>query len=186
VFALLLRFAAGLAVISVAIVGLGYLGHEPAEAFARGFVARLGLLGLALGTMMADGMHFPVPPQFYMLLGVASGIPGPKTFATVAGASVLAGVLGYTVSYLASHVSFIARATERHRDVLLRMFALYGYRSAIVASLLPIPYSVLCAAAGVNRMPRGFIALVSLGRIPKLFAFYVLIQHGWALFGQNN
>lgn len=186
VIALIMRFLGGLVIVSVVIAGLGYLARGPAEALARGFVAQLGLGGLALGTLLADGFQFPVPPQFYMLLGVASGIPGLHTFATVATASVVAGCLGYSLANLASHISFIARATARYRDVLARMFAIYGYRAPLVASLLPIPYSVLCAAAGVNRMPRLFIGLVSLCRVPKLLAFFWLIQQGWALFRRTG
>ena len=179
--ALIMRFLATLVMVSVAVAALGYLAREPAEALARGFVAKLGLGGLALGTLLADGLQFPVPPQFYMLLGVDSGIPATETFATVAAASVVAGCLGYSLAQLASRLPRVARATERHRDVLGRMFTLYGYSSAFVASLLPIPYSVLCAASGLNRLPRRFLLLVSLCRVPKLLLFFWLVQHGWAL-----
>jgi membrane protein YqaA with SNARE-associated domain len=179
--ALIMRFLGGLVIVSVLMATLGYLAREPAQALARAFVAKLGLAGLALGSLLADGLMFPVPPQFYMLLSVASGMPSLPTFAAICGGSVVAGCLGYALAQLASRLTWVARATERHRDVLSRVFSLYGYKAALVASLLPIPYSVLCQAAGVNRLPRRFLALLSLCRIPKLLGFYWLVRAGWSL-----
>lgn len=186
VTALIVRFFVGLVLVSVVIAGIGYLAREPAETLARAFVARLGLAGLSLGTLLADGLHFPVPPQFYMLLGIAAGIPGLHNFATIAGSSLVAGCLGYGVAFMVSRLAIISRVTQRNREILARVFARYGYRGALVASLLPIPYSVLCWVAGLNGMPRRFVALLSLCRIPKLLAFYWLIQRGWALMGTSG
>lgn len=182
VIALIMRFLAALVIVSVLAAGLGYVARAPAEALARAFVAKLGLAGFALGTLLADGLQFPVPPQFYMLLGVASGVPAMHTFATIAAASIVAGCLGYSLAQLASRIAVIARATARYREMLARLSATYGYRAPLIVSLLPIPYSILCVAAGLNRMPRTFIALVCLCRIPKLLLFFWLVQGGWALF----
>jgi membrane protein YqaA with SNARE-associated domain len=182
VIALIMRFLAGLVIVSVLAAGLGYAARAPAEALARAFVTKLGLSGFAVGTLLADGLQFPVPPQFYMLLGVASGVPALHTFATIATASIVAGCLGFYLAQLASHISVIARATARYRQMLGQLSVVYGYRAPLIASLLPIPFSVLCAAAGLNRMPRSFIALVCLCRVPKLLVFFWLVQGGWALF----
>ncbi len=176
-----MRFLGGLVIVSAAVALVGYVARAPAEALARTFVARFGLFGFAVGTFLADGLQFPVPPQFYMLLAIASGAPVVATIASIAVASVAAGCLGYVLGHFAARSSRIARATARYRDVLGRVYALHGYWTAIVASLLPVPYSVLCAAAGVNRLPGAFLALVSLCRIPKLIAFYWLVERGWAL-----
>lgn len=176
-----MRFLGGLVIVSAFVALVGYAARAPAEALARGFVTRFGLVGFALGTLLADGLQFPVPPQFYMLLGIASRVPAAQTLATIAAASVVAGCLGYALGHFATRLPWVARAMARYREVLGRVYGQYGYRAALLASLLPIPYSVLCAAAGINRLPVTFLALVSLCRIPKLLVFYWLVERGWEL-----
>jgi membrane protein YqaA with SNARE-associated domain len=181
VISLIMRFLGGLVIVSAFVALVGYAARAPAEALARSFVTRFGLLGFALGTLLADGLQFPVPPQFYMLLGIASRIPAARTLCTIAAASIVAGCLGYSLGHFATRLPWVARALSRYREMLGSVYERYGYRAALLASLLPIPYSVLCAAAGVNRLPITFLALVSLCRIPKLLAFYWLVERGWAL-----
>jgi membrane protein YqaA with SNARE-associated domain len=135
---------------------------------------------MALGTLLADGLQFPIPPQFYMLLAVASGMPAAPAFGAICAASLSAGYLGYSLAELASRLAWLSRATKSYRELLTKAFARFGYRSALFVSLLPVPYSVLCYTAGLNRMPRRFLALLSLCRIPKLLGFYWLVRAGWA------
>src|SRR5690606_22113472 len=42
------------------------------EHLGRALVDHGGYVGMALGSLIADGFHFPIPPQFYMLLAIAS------------------------------------------------------------------------------------------------------------------
>jgi membrane protein YqaA with SNARE-associated domain len=161
---------------------VGYFVREPAQALAKGFVGRFGLWGMALGTLLADGLHFPVPPQFYMLLAIASQTPLGRAFPAIAIASLLAGGLGYGIALGASRAPWLARKTEPYRQLLSRAFERSGYRAALLASLLPIPYSVLCYLAGLNRLPAPFVVLLGVCRIPKLLGFYGLVYFGWSLF----
>jgi membrane protein YqaA with SNARE-associated domain len=160
---------------------LGYLARKPAEALALEFVRRFGVWGMALGTLLADSFHFPVPPQFYMLLAVASKTSIARAFPAIAFASWLSGWIGYQVASWASQLRWLAQKTERYRYALAQAFEQQGYRIALVASLLPIPYSMLCYLAGLNRMPVRFLALLGLYRIPKLLGFYALVYFGWSL-----
>jgi membrane protein YqaA with SNARE-associated domain len=178
---LVVRFVAALVIVSVAVALLGYFVREPAAALARGFVGRFGIWGMMLGTLMADGLHFPVPPQFYMLLAVASNTPAYLAFPAIALASILSGCLGYQLASWASRLGWLAKRTERYRAMLLQAYQRRGYRTALVASLLPIPYSVLCYLAGLNRLPAPFLVLVGLCRVPKLLGFYGLVYMGWSL-----
>jgi membrane protein YqaA with SNARE-associated domain len=180
VLALVLRLMGALVAVSVFVALLGYFLRPTAEAIGRGFVRSFGIPGMALGTFLADGLHFPVPPQFYMLLAVASGTPPHQPFAAIAGASVAAGFFGYAVAGQASRLAWFAKKTQQARDLLAKTYERYGYRAALVASLLPIPYSVLCYLSGLNRMPRTFLALLALCRVPKLVAFYYLVHVGWS------
>ncbi len=181
VLSLVLRLMLGLVLVLVCVALLGYFLRPTGEAVARGFVKAFGVWGMALGTFLADGLHFPVPPQFYMLLAIASGTPAPQAFAAIALASMLAGAFGYLLAGQASRLAWLARKTENARHLLARAFERYGYRAALVASLLPIPYSVLCYLAGLNRLPRMFVALLTALRVPKLVAFYYLVHLGWSI-----
>lgn len=176
------RFMLGLVIVCSLVALVGYFVREPAEALARGFVSRFGVWGMALGTLLADGFHFPVPPQFYMLLAVASSTPLARAFPAIAAASLAAGGLGYLLARWASRASWLSSKVGPYRHLLEKAFARHGYRTALLASLLPIPYSVLCYLAGLNRMPGPFLVLLGLCRIPKLLGFYGLVAYGWSLF----
>lgn len=174
-----LRFIAGLLIILLVVGTLAHFARPQCEAVARGFVATYGYWGMALGTLLADGFHFPIPPQFYMLLSIASEASVYGSLATIAAASVLAGVFGYFAARFVASSAWIAARTEPARWLLDRAVLRFGSRAALVASLLPIPYSLLCYLAGLNRMPRRFLVLLCLCRVPKLVAFYLLVYWGW-------
>jgi membrane protein YqaA with SNARE-associated domain len=175
-----LRFMVGLLIIVLVVGTLAHLARPQCESVARGFVAAYGYWGMALGTLLADGFHFPIPPQFYMFLAIASQASAAQSLASIVAASLLAGVLGYQSARFFSHSAWIAKHTAGSRRVLERAFRRFGARAALFASLLPIPYSVLCYLAGLNRMPQRFLALLCLCRIPKLFVFWWLVRWGWS------
>jgi membrane protein YqaA with SNARE-associated domain len=178
---LLRRFALLLVVM---LLGTGVAAHflrPSAEATARDFVERFGVAGMALGTLLADGLYFPVPPQFYMLLAIASHTPLSHGFTAIALASVLAGIVGYAISERLSRLRWISRRTRSLRRALAGSFERRGYAAAFLLTLLPIPFSMLCYLAGLNRMPLKFLALLALLRIPKLAVFYVLLHLGWSI-----
>lgn len=178
---LVARFVLGLLVMCSLGAVAGHFLRKPAEAMAFGFVERFGVGGMAFGTLLADGFYFPVPPQFYMLVAVASKTRVAVAFPAIAAASVLAGVMGYQLARWASHVRWLAARTERYRRLLNRAFARKGYRAALLATLLPVPYSMLCTLAGLSRLPGGFVALLGAYRVPKLLCFYGIVYFGWSL-----
>lgn len=175
----MLRFVAGLLAILVIVAVLGHAARERCEAAAREFVERYGYAGMALGTLLADAIHFPIPPQFYMLLSVASGASAINTLAAIAAASLTAGVLGYRLASVVGRVAWVVKRTERTRRLLQGAIERYGVWAAVYSSLLPLPYSLLCYLAGLSRAPNGFFVLLCLCRVPKLAAFYWLIRLGW-------
>lgn len=159
---------------------LAHWARPQCEGVARSFVGAYGYWGMALGTLLADAFHFPIPPQFYMLLSIASRASVAASMAAIVSASVLAGVVGYHTARFVSKSQWITSKTAGSRQLLERAVARFGARAAIVASVLPIPYSVLCYLAGLNRMPQRFLLLLCLCRIPKLFVFYWLVHWGWS------
>jgi len=180
---LALRLALGvLAFLAVVVLIVRTLRPE-LESLGRGFVAHFGLAGMALGTYIADGFHFPIPPQFYMLLAVGSGTSDLAAFTVITAASLLAGVSGYAVARRLSRFpriwNWLLRVGGRFRHQLEGRNA---YRSAVIASLTPVAFSVQCYVSGLYRLPlRPFAVIIAL-RIPKLMLYDYLVKLGWAVF----
>ena len=145
----------------------------------HGFVARFGYAGMTLGTFIADGFHFPVPPQFYMLLAVSSGTPDAAALAAIACGSLPGGLVEYLIGRRLARFPAVARKLERSTLLIQRFLDRFGYGAALLASLSPIPYSVLCAVTGAHGLRWRFFALVSLCRLPRLCLYYWLVRASW-------
>ena len=178
-----LRLALGvLAFLAVVVLIVRTLRPE-LEGLGRGFVAHFGLAGMAFGTYIADGFHFPIPPQFYMLLAVGSGTSDGAAFALICAGSLAGGVSGYFVARRLSRVprlwTWLMRVGGRFRHQLEGRNA---YRSAVITSLTPVAFSVQCYVSGLYRLPLRAFAVVLALRIPKLMLYYYLVKLGWAVF----
>lgn len=176
---LLLRWMLALATLVVLAFLLGRWFRPELEGMGRSFVERYGLWGMAFGTVIADGLHFPVPPQFYMLMSIASGGPQLGAFAAVTAASLLGGCIAYALSGVLGGVPWFAKKLARSSGVVTELYARHGYRVVLIASLTPIAFSVLCYASGLCRLPKSAFALIALLRIPKLAVYYYLVRLGW-------
>ncbi len=176
----LARLCAGLVALLLVVAGLASFVRPELTALGETFVARFGYAGMALGTLIADGFHFPIPPQFYMLMAITGGVPQLAALAAICAGSLFGGYLGYELSKRLGRVGFVARRLEGPRKSAERAFQRWGYRAALIASLLPIAYSVLCYLAGLNRLPIRFFAILAALRVPRLIIFYYLVRLGWA------
>jgi membrane protein YqaA with SNARE-associated domain len=176
-----LRWAGAIAGVFVVMVALASLFREPLERVGHAFVDHFGYWGMALGTLIADGFHFPIPPQFYMLMAVTSGSSQPIALGAIAAGSLVGGFAGYSLAHRIVSWRPIARRLQRSQHVAASAFSRFGYRAAIIASLLPIPYSVLCYLAGIQRLPRRIFAVLSLCRLPKLLMFFYMVELGWSV-----
>jgi len=179
VIALSVRLLLALVIGSLVSAVIGYLARDQAEAVAHWFTETLGIVGLGLGTFVADGLFFPIPPQFYLFVAVAGGQGMAAPFLAIAAGSVAAGFFGHAVARRAAGWPFLARRFAPYQRVMSDLFERRGFHSALVASLLPVPYSMLCYVAGLASLPRSFVALLSLFRVPKLLGFLALIYLGW-------
>jgi membrane protein YqaA with SNARE-associated domain len=177
---LLLRFALGLLCLLLFVLALGLLLRPELESFGRSFVSRFGLLGMGFGTLLADGFHVPVPPQFYMLLGISSGVPTSHTLSVIGAGSFIGGWIGFLVARKLLHFESIARFFERPRKLTEATLARYGVWALVLVSMLPIAYSFLCYLAGLSGFRYRAFLLLSVLRLPRLVAYYYLIRLGWS------
>jgi membrane protein YqaA with SNARE-associated domain len=176
---LALKLVLGAATLVVLVSILGHHFRPELEQVGHTFLDRFGYVGVGLGTYLADGLHCPVPPQFYMLASIASGWSELWTIVAVCIGSMFGGVTAYTIARRASKLRFLQRLLARSQKKVDWLFARYGYWAVAIGSLTPIPYSFLCYVAGGYRMPARIFVTLSLFRIPKIVLYFYLIQLGW-------
>jgi membrane protein YqaA with SNARE-associated domain len=180
--ALILRFALGLAALLGLVVLLVRTLRPELENVGTWFVDRFGLAGVAAGTFIADGFHFPVPPQFYMLLATAARSDPLEILAATTVGSLLGGLAGYHVARRLGHIRALSRWLQRVTGNAVHLVGQrYPYRSAVFASLSPVAFSVLCYLAGLFGVRRGPLFVLLALRIPKIVLYYYLVRVGWSL-----
>lgn len=176
---LLARVVLGLCALLLATAFVAHTFRSELEAIGRGFVERFGVTGMAFGTMISDGFHIPIPPQFYMLMGITSGLSTWTTLAAVNLGSFFGGWLAYFLARRLSRFEFFERRLERPRALAQRVFERYGSWAPVVASFLPLTYAALCYLSGLSGLSKRGFALVTLIRVPRLVAYYYLVRLGW-------
>lgn len=174
-----LRFLLGVLALLVGVAVLARSLRPELEHVGQSFVDRFGLVGMAFGSFLADGFHFPVPPQFYMLLSIASKSDPRSTLACITLGSLAGGTAGFFLARRLSRIGFVARWLERSSKILARFSGEKGFRILLVASFTPIAFSALCYVAGFYRLPKRYYAIFALIRVPKLVAYYYLVKLGW-------
>jgi membrane protein YqaA with SNARE-associated domain len=167
-------------VLLVVVVALGVFFRGPLETFAHSIVSTMGLGGIFLGVFLGDAFTFPIPPDTYLLLAVASQLSPAPVLAVCCVASLTAGSLSYRIGPLLLGVPWLGTKINNFRPQGEQLFELYGSRAVCIAALTPIPFSLVCWSAGIFRMPyRGFF-LATLWRIPRFLGYYALFVLGWS------
>lgn len=178
-FGLLVRMAIGLAGLLVGVALLGAWFRPELEALGRLFVARFGLWGMVVGSILADGFHFLLPPQFYMLMGISSGVPARATLGAVCFGSFVGGWAAYLLASRVGRFQALEGRLREPRRLLDRALERYGNFALVVAGFLPITYAALCYLAGLGRVTKPGFLIIALVRIPRLVAYYYLVRLGW-------
>jgi uncharacterized membrane protein YdjX (TVP38/TMEM64 family) len=176
---LIAKMVVGLAVLGVAVSIAAHFLRDELGAFGREIVELLGIPGMALGTMLADGLHFPIPPQFYMLAAISAGTSQVAAVAAIALGSVVGGHIAFYLAQKAGNLGFIQRQVRKVQKPLAALLEIHGTRAIVIGSLLPVPYAHLCYLMGLNRMPYRSFALLCALRIPKLVLYYSIVRFGW-------
>jgi membrane protein YqaA with SNARE-associated domain len=173
---LAIRWIIGIAAFVAGVALLARWFREPLEALGRHFVARFGYGGMALGTFLADGFQFPVPPQFYMLVSVSSRASSLASLGAIAAGSLAGGLVGFVGAGKLARLPVISRRLARSERLVGRAVERFGYWAVLLASLSPVPYSVLCLLSGAHRLGWRFFALISLCRLPRILFFYWVVR----------
>ncbi|MCS6898192.1 MAG: VTT domain-containing protein [Myxococcales bacterium] len=178
---LLRRVAVGLLGFFLGVLVLARLFREPLRALGATFVHRFGLAGVFLGTFVADAFTFPIPPQFYLLTVITSGRDPAAPVLSVLLASVLAGLAGYCLAGRLAELAVLRRLLEHTREQVDRIFSRWGPWAVVIAGISPLPFSGLCYAAGLYRMPPRLFAMLLTLRVPRLLMYYAALRAGWSL-----
>ena len=176
---LVVRMAAGLLGVFLVTLVLGHGLQSELESLSKWAIDKVGLLGMTVGTWLADGFMFPIPPQAYMVMAEASGVSVTLAFLFIAVGSMLGGVSGYLVAPQLARIDFVSQAIERSAPRLRKLSGDNWLRGVAIISLTPVAFSWLCYAAALYRVPRRAFALLCLLRIPKLVLFQLIVSFGW-------
>lgn len=172
----LVRLGLGLVLALSLVVLLARTLRPQVEHLGRALVDQGGYLGMAFGALLADGFHFPIPPQFYMLLAIASATPIGWTLLSLCLGSICGGVLGFLVARRLGRISWLEeRFQKRMRGRGIRL----GARGLFFLALSPIAFSWVIYFCGVSGYAWRHVALVCALRVPKLLLYFWLMRAGW-------
>lgn len=179
----IVRLVVSLAVFFAAMALLAKLFGPRVEAAGQLFIERFGVAGMAVGMFFADTFSMPPPPLFYIVIiatGAGSHVPG---MAVISVSSMLAGLLGYRLASLLSARPFFRRRIDATRVRMDPLLARHGAWAFAIASITPVPFSILCYLAGIYRVRMRVFAIVLLFRVPRLLVLYWLVRAGWVTGG---
>lgn len=178
-----LRFLGSLAALVAIVSFFGWRFRDQLAQFGTWFVGRFGLAGMVVGSFLADGIHFPLPPQFYLLTGIAGGYTKPIVIACVLIGSELGGLAAFAVARLAGRSAFLDARVATPKRLLAQLIERQGYFGLVIAMLLPVSYCLLCMAGGVMRLPYKAYGVLALMRVPRILLSYLVIALAWSSTG---
>ncbi len=174
-----LRVLLGLVLLGGGVTLLSHHYHAELEQFGLFFLHRFGLMGVFLGVFIADAFSCPVPPIFYLFTAVTSGEPQAPAVIITSVSSIAAGTLGYFMARRLGRFGWFRHWLERTRPRVDPILHRHGLWAAIVANIVPFPFSVLCYLAGFYRMSRGAFTLFLGGRVIRILVMYFVVLLGW-------
>ena len=172
------RFILGLILLLAAVALVAQTLRSELETLGHAFVGYASYPGMAAGTLLADGFFFPVPPQFYMLLAIASNSSDAVALLSISMGSVLGGISGFFLAKRLSRIEWL-RARFTSARALRRLRGSVGMKSMVALSATPIAFSWLIYFCGMCRYPPRFMLLLCALRVPKLALYYWLVRTGW-------
>ena len=167
-------------VVLVGIVGgLAWLWRDELVSLGEVFVEELGLVGLFLGFFIPDAVPIPLPHDVFSGLSLIGGVSFPLIVLVGSSASLCGGTLGFHIGRRLSHTAWFQRIMARHGADAHAMVLRYGGPAVAIGAVTPLPYFIVCWAAGALEMPYRRFILWSLWRIPRVAGYLWLVQLGF-------
>ncbi len=142
------------------------------------------------GVSFSESSFFPIPPDVLLAPMTLARPACWRRFATLTTvASVLGGLLGYVIGYLA--IEAVTPLLQRvgywgHFQTAQAWFTRYGFWAIFAAGFTPIPYKVFTVAAGAVQMALlPFVAGSLIGRGARFFLVAALVRFGGAPIEQH-
>ena len=168
----------GLVVFGVALGVLSYFFREELMWISQSFVDSLGAGGVFFGWFIADGLTVPLPVDVFLALGLMGGLGVVEVFVAASLGSVTGALTGFLLGGSLRRFSWFERWWTRRGSAAQRLVESHGVTALVVAALSPLPFSIVCWAAGALGMPaRRFLPVCAL-RLIRVGAYLALIHGG--------
>lgn len=168
-----------IAIVAVVFFAGAYI-REDLTNFATLIIDNFGWTGVFVGILLTDALTFPVPPDTYLLISVATG-RDPITMLVVCSiGSIIAGNVAYFLGPYLAKTPFFNTRIERFRHKGEKLFQRYGVWAVVIAALTPIPFSIVCWFSAIYKMDRTKFFFATFARIPRLVGYYYLFVLGWS------
>jgi membrane protein YqaA with SNARE-associated domain len=174
-----LRVVASFAILVAVVTFVGWAFRAELSRFGHWFIDRFGVGGMLGGAFLADSLHFPIPPQFYLLTGIAAGHRVTLVLLAVLVGSELGGFTAFAIARSLGRSPFVARRLETTRQLITGLIERRGYLGLALATLLPVSFSLLCMASGAMRLPYRAYGVLALMRVPRILVSYAVIVLAW-------
>jgi len=159
--------------------GLAWLWREELIGLGELFVERLGLVGLFIGFFLPDALPIPLPHDVFSGLCLIGGVSFPVIVAVASTASLCGGSIGFHIGRKLSHTPWFERIMVRHGADAHALVQRYGGPAVAIGALTPLPYFIVCWAAGALEMSYRRFIVWSLLRIPRVAIYLWLVQLGF-------
>lgn len=166
-----------LAILAVTLLAgaAGWFVADEVVELGTSFVESFGLWGIAASFFIPDTTAIPIPPEPFLALGLAGGIPYWKIVLAASAGSILGGSLAFGASRLLRRVPWVHKKLEARAETVHALVDRYGVRAVVIGAVTPLPYSLIAWTAGVMGMPYRTFLVVSLLRVPRI-AFYLMLM----------
>eukprot|EP00930_Biecheleria_cincta_P012911 TRINITY_DN11772_c0_g1_i1.p1 TRINITY_DN11772_c0_g1~~TRINITY_DN11772_c0_g1_i1.p1 ORF type:complete len:243 (+),score=31.40 TRINITY_DN11772_c0_g1_i1:69-797(+) len=159
------------------VILLEIYAKEAVSRFSKRLMDTIGLPGLYLFVLIADGLPQPFTYVPLIFCAVKAHVPKPVVFGVCAAGSYSAALLGYgmgaSLRRLQCGEQVFQRLTE-HSPWLPGLMQRKGAIGVGTAALLPIPLALATWTAGFHQIDFGRFLLAGMFRMPKILLFVLL------------
>lgn len=156
---------------------LEHLCADQVEHASHKLIEHIGLPGLFIGVLLADGLPQPFTYVPLIYMSVEGGVPKWRVFAICMTASYVAALLGYCIgSYISRRQwgeQWFGTLREKYPDGP-DLMERRGAIGVLLAAMLPVPLAAATWTAGFLRVNMWHFLVAALGRCPKIAIFVAL------------